>query len=309
MQFRDQFFPVGAPLVSPQEGLGLRRQSPEARRLFALSQAALDAGDPVNFAPYYALRAAPGPDGAPIGPRPFLSILTAADPMVPVASGYSFARAAGALPFLPPRFAETHPEWAAYATPARLWDTMGGRSPDEVLAQTWATEGLARLGRTSSGPSCAPNYVPSATCTTPPSFKDCQGAAADPDWMSEGANKWDAPRPTVPVRLARAADVRAVDAASLARAWAPRIVGAPFAPDSAGWQGSQPLLATVSAWIKPDGQHVFVNGDPCKAFDDVIYADHLLVRFLATGGKDLYLLSHPSSHRCLERESCPFFSF
>lgn len=306
-QFRDVFFPVGAPLVSPQEGLGLHRQSPEFRRLFTLSQAALDGADPVSFAPYYALRPAPGVDGRPLPPRPFASLLTTGDTMVPVSSGYAFARAAGALPFLPPRFAETHPEWATYATPQALWDELGGKSPDAALVDSWATEGLSRLRRASGGPACKPNYVASAACTSPPSARDCEVAVSDPDWLSEGANLWDAARPARPLRVARAADVRITDPASLNAAWAPRLAGRPLSSDDGAWAGKQPLLGTLSVWVRPAGQHVFVNGDPCKAFDETIHGNHLAARFLSTLGTDLYVLSHPGTHRCLEREACPFF--
>jgi hypothetical protein len=97
------------------------------------------------------------------------------------------------------------------------------------------------------------------------------------------------------------------DSLSLLRAWEPRLRGAPFTADERAWSGVLPLVGVVNAWVKPGGQHVFVNGDPCKAFDDVVYYNHLLARFLATEGKDLYFLSHPSSHLCLERETCPFF--
>ena len=44
--------------------------------------------------------------------------------------------------------------------------------------------------------------------------------------------------------------------------------------------------------------------DRDKTFDDVVYHVNLLVRFLATQGTDLYYLSHPTTHRCLERETC-----
>jgi len=308
-QFRDAFFPVGSPLVAPQEGLGLLRQSPEARRLFALVQAAIDGGDPVNFAPYYALRPAPGVDGVPLPPRAVVAWNTTGDPMVPVASGYSFARAAGALPFLPPTFAVTHPEWAEYAAPQALFDGLGGKTPNQLLVETHTIEGIARLERTRAGAACRANYVSSPVCTSPPSAGDCARALVDADWLSEGANLFDAARPPTPPRLARAADVRATDPSALARAWAPRIAGAPFAPDPApgALPPPAPLLGVLGAYIQPGGQHVFVNGDPCKAFDDVRYHDNLLARFLATRGTDLYVLSHPGTHRCLERETCPFY--
>ena len=305
-QFRDQFYPVGSPLVAPQEGFGLYRQSPELRRLFNLTQAAIDASDPVNFAPYYGLRAARGPDGKPMPPRAIVEMNTAGDPYVPSATGYTFARAAGTLPFLPPSFADTHPQWAEYATPRALFDQLGGKTPNDVLIETHVLEGVAHLGRTRGGPTCTPNYVKSSTCTTPPAASECDTAIYDADWLSEGANPWSPAHPTTPLRLARAIDVRAVDTPSLERAWKPRETGLPFASDDTGWNGTQPLAGVVNTWIEPGGTHVFVEGDPCKKFDDVVYATGILTRFLATQGKDLYFLSHPSTHRCLERETCPF---
>ncbi len=41
----------GAPLRSPAEGMGLRRQTPQLRRFLLLAQAALDPADPLSFAP------------------------------------------------------------------------------------------------------------------------------------------------------------------------------------------------------------------------------------------------------------------
>src|SRR5690606_15194646 len=118
--------------------------------------------DPINFAPYYALRSAPGPDGAPLSPRAILALNTAGDPSVPTATGYAFGRAAGAVPFLPPSFAETHPEWAAYATPSPLFEQHGGQTPTDVLIASHAIEGMARLERTRAGVACTPNYISSA---------------------------------------------------------------------------------------------------------------------------------------------------
>ena len=307
-QFRDHFYAVGSPLVAPQEGLGLHRQSPELRRLLHLTQAAVDPGDPINFAPYYGLRPAPGPDGEPLSPRAIAPLNPAGDPMVPVATGYAFARAAGAVPFLPPSFADSHPEWAEYATPRALWDQLGEKTPNDVLVSSHVLEGVARLERTRAGAACTPNYVSSESCTSPPKATTaCAQAVFDADWLSEGDNPWDPPRPAIPLRLARAIDIRATDASSLARAWEPRTTGAPFAPDVSAWAGSQPLAGVVNTWIEPLGQHVFITGNPCKKFDDVVYYSNLLVRFLATQGRDLYFASHPSTHRCLERELCPFF--
>lgn len=304
-QFRDHFFPVGSPLVAPQEGLGLYRQSPEARRLLDLAQAALDPGDPVNYAARYALEPAPGLDGKPLPARPFAEFNTAGDFFVPSATGYAFARAAGAVPFLPPSFATDQPAWAEFATPPALYEALGRKTPNEVLIDNFVLEGLARLGRTHAGPTCAANYQPSAVCTSAPSTRACATALYDADWLSEGKNLWDAPHPPVPLRLGRTADTRVTGAEALTATWAPRLAGAPFGPDDAYVPGS-PLLAVANAWIDPGGTHVFVNADPCKAFDDVAYHVEALVQFLASGGKDLYWLRKPTSHACLATRSCTF---
>jgi hypothetical protein len=298
---------VGSPLVAPEGGLGLRERSPELRRFVDLTRAALDAADPINFARYYGLRAAPAPDGAPMPPPGILVLNTAGDPVVPTSTGYAFARAAGELPFLPPVFADTFPSWAEYATPKALWDQLGGRTPNDILVETYALEGAARLGRIHGGPTCAPNYVPSGTCTSAPSPTACSNVLFDADWLSEGANPWNAPHPSVPLRLARIVDARATDSASLSQSWQPREVGVPFAAEGSAWTGSRALSAVVNAWLEPDGQHSFAAGNACEKFDDATYYDGLMVRFLATAGRDLYFLSHPSSHLCLERKTCPFF--
>jgi hypothetical protein len=242
-----------------------------------------------------------------MAPRAIVEHNTAGDPFVPSATGYAFVRAAGALPFLPPSFAETHPAWAEYATPHSLFDQLGGKTPNEVLVENHVLEGVARLGRTHAAPACMPNYAVSATCNDPPKSTECDTALYDVDWLAEGANPWSPAHPATPLRLARALDVRIVDPPSLERAWQPRATGVPFASDQNGWTGAQPLAGVLNTWIEPGGTHVFVEGDPCKKFDDVVYASNLLVRFLATQGKDLYFLSHPTSHGCLERETCPFF--
>src|SRR4029077_18932185 len=54
-QYRDTFYPVGSPLVAPQSGLGLVRQTPDLRKLLQLTQAAIDSSDPVSFASMYML--------------------------------------------------------------------------------------------------------------------------------------------------------------------------------------------------------------------------------------------------------------
>lgn len=308
-QFQGKFYGVGDPLVAPQEGLGLHRQSPEVRRLLQLAQAAIDPSDPVNFAPYYMLKPLPGIDGVNIGPRAVMSAHTVGDPFVPVAGNFVFARAAGALPFLSPGAADRIPEYAPYATPPKLYDLLGSKTPEQVAIDYFAIEGLARLERTPAGPACTANYVPSATCATPPSasLSVCRQTLADVDWFAEGVDRYDAQHPPAPLRLARDATERGGDLASLERSWAPRLAGSPGRSDSEGWAGDKPLVGIAAALIHPNGAHVWVAPNPCKAFDDVVYFNHLAARFLATHGRDYYPLTHPASHRCLAAAACEFF--
>jgi hypothetical protein len=309
-QFRDQLFGVGDPLVAPQEGLGLQRQTPEFRQLMMLTQAAVDPGDPVNFAPYYALRPMPGigAGARPLAPRPLLTSTTVGDGFVSIAGGYAFARAAGVLPFLPPDAAARFPEYAAYATPRALYDALGGKTPERVLIDTFAMEGIARLARTPAGARCSANYVPSATCTGSEklSAETCEQALFDVDWLAEGADLYDQQHLASPLRLVRVATPEGIDPGALDRTWAPRLKGAPFANDEAGWIPGPPLLAMMSAYVAPLGQHVWTTGDPCKAWDDATYYDHVVARFLASGGTDVYFTSHPRTHGCMAAQSCDF---
>jgi hypothetical protein len=309
-QFRARFYPVGTALVMPQEGIGYARQTPDIRRLLNISQGALDVADPAVFAPYYMMRPVPDIDGKPLPPRGIIVQSTVGDPDVPIATGAVFARAVGALPFLPPSAVTTMPEYAAYATPQKLYDAVGG-VPNDLLISNHVIEGIARLKRTHAGPACATNEAANAdaslSCPTPSAAdpSTCAQTLYDIDYASDGTNLLDAPHPTVPLRLGRLASVIGTDAASLDTSWTPRLsVLSPTSPDGA--QASAPIVGMVNAYVNPLGQHVYVINDPCRAFDDVTYYDTQMGRFLATGGHDLYVLSHPQTHKCMATQTCPF---
>jgi hypothetical protein len=307
-QFQDRFYPVGTQLVAPQEGLGLSRQSPELRRLLDLTQGGIESSDPINYARAYVLSPLTHPNGARLPPRGVAVFNTTGDPLVPTGTGISFARAAGAVPFLPPEALDRYPEYADYVTPQALYDQLGKKTPNQVLIDNHVVEGLARMERTRAGSACAANYAPSATCSSrPDTVERCKKALYDADWLAEGKDLWDAPHPQRPLRLARAAGT-ITNASDLDAVWAPRLrAGLGGTDDNAYVPTSQPLVSLVNAYNDPLGQHVWVNGNPCKAFDDAVYYNHLLIRYLASRGTDMYFASHPSSHRCLERETCPFF--
>jgi hypothetical protein len=168
-------------------------------------------------------------------------------------------------------------------------------------------EGVSRMGRT-PGSACGINYVTSATCNAPPTTdaSTCADTLFDADWLGEAAQSYGQRHPSVPLRLARIATAHVSDTASLAAAWGPRIAGAPFGQDGA-WTPGAPLVASVTAYIAPLGQHDWSVGEPCEAFDATTYMDNTLAHFFATSGQDLYYLSHPFTHACMANTSCPMF--
>ncbi len=315
-QFRNRFFAVGEQLVAPQEGLGLRRQTPELRRFAMLAQAALDPADPVNFAPFIARKPLTDPTGAVTPPHGIMNVSTVGDGFVPIGTGIAFGRAAGAVPFLPPGAMTATPEYADFVTPQALYDALGGRTPNQILIENHVVEGISRYARTPVQASCNVNYTTTALCKDTPALdpKACSEALYDADYFGEGAQPYGQQHAAVPLRLARAADRFGPRSdAELARAWEPRIRGAPVdgtispsAPET-GWAGNARLVAQIQAYIVPQGQHVYDVSDPCRTWDAATYIDGLMARFFASDGQDLYYLSHPRTHGCLARfNGCSF---
>jgi hypothetical protein len=313
-QFMDRFFPVGSQLAAVQDGLGFKRNAPDARRFWFLAQIGVDPGDPINYAPYYMLRPLPDPDGNPTKARAMIGANTVGDAFVNIETGMNFARAAGAIPFFPPDALSRYPEYADYVTPQPLYDAFGGKTPNQVLIENYEVEGVWRFGRRPAGPSCGVNYDPSdaVTCPSPPAVDPvlCTNTLYDADWMSEGKNRYDAQHPQVPLRLARVAGLR-VDPSNpqtLLDAWKPRLMGVPFASDTGAWDASAPVLGVMNIYIKPQGQHTWDVVDACKIWDDAEYGGNMAAHFFRSNGTDPYYLSHPATHECLEALTCPFFA-
>jgi hypothetical protein len=306
-QFFNMFYPVGSTLVAPQEGLGYLRNTPDFRRLMNLVQAGFDPADPINFAPYYMMRPNVGPDGTNLPPRALLGINTVGDGFVNISTGMTFARAAGALPFLPPSALESYPDYADYVTPAALYDQFNGQTAADLLIGNYEVEGIARLARTPSLTGmCGVNYVTSSQCNSPPAAApmQCEDELYDADWFAEGQDQYGQQHASIPLRLARDATQHATDPNTLNAAWGARIQGTPFTPDTSAW--SQPLVAVASGYMAPLGQHSFDAGNPCEGFDAPAYFDNTMARFFTSGGTDLYYLSHPTTHRCMASGTCPF---
>ena len=262
----------GARLTSPADGMGIRRQTPNLRRFLLLAQAALDGGDPINYAREYFIR--PSDNGAP---RALLVINTIGDQAVPISTGNAFARAAGLIPFFRPDAASRYPDFAEYVTPQGLFDRYG-RTPDRLLAARGVYEGLSIYNRF-------------------PAANGRQDALFDVDDLDEGAQGFTEQAESQPLRLVRYA--RAIDsAAAVNDVWAPTLAG--YTPSAA------PMGAVLNAYIRPEGVHGFGLPEPSLPWDPGVYLVNLVGRFFSSDGADLPYRSTPATHQCLARSDCDF---
>ena len=115
-----------APLVAPCDGFGFRRATPDLRRFLGLSQIALDAGDPMNWAPYWdGTRKLTYGNGETVHTS-MIVMPSDGDPGVMVADGIALGRAAGYI-----HYDRDDPRY--------------GKSDNQQLIDTWTTEGTYRL--------------------------------------------------------------------------------------------------------------------------------------------------------------------
>lgn len=327
-RFQNKYYAAGSPLVAIAEGFGHIRQTPALRRFMSLAAHIVDPGDPVNYAPYFALKPITDPDGNLHPPTAMVNVVTVGDMNVPISSGIALGRVAGALPFLTPDAADRYPAYADYATPAELYSALGGKTPNGVLVENHVLEGVNRLQRhapsdlTSCGVNelpitadvvCHPNCTKDDTssclggqhcvndrCVKKPiSENDCAQFLFDADALDEGLDQYGEAQAAVPLRTGRIA--MPATPSSIDAVWAPRLKGKPFAPDKGAWQADQRILAQLMAYIEPKGVHGFNPATPCDNWDSGMYMINVIGRFFATDGADLYYLSHPSSHQCLSK--------
>lgn len=120
-------FEAGSPLTALGDGFGLRRQSPETRRFMGIAQIALEAGDPVNYAPNFEQRLLQYGTGEKVRTRAVV-VNTIGDMNVPMATGAAIARAAGFI-----ELRKKDPRW--------------GKTANRVLIDTGALEAVERTGR------------------------------------------------------------------------------------------------------------------------------------------------------------------
>jgi hypothetical protein len=119
-------YKAGTPLIAFTDGFGLRRASPETRRFMGLAQLGLEAGDPVNVAPFYERWLLKYGTGEEVATRAMI-INSIGDMNVPMATGVQIARAAG--------YVELFQK-----------DPRYGKTDNQVLIDSHAIEAVERAG-------------------------------------------------------------------------------------------------------------------------------------------------------------------
>jgi hypothetical protein len=277
-RYQDRTWSVGDPLVSPTEGFGLRRQSPELRRFFQLAQTALEPGDPINYVRRIFLRPVAAEDWAGGGHRSLLVASSVGDQDVPLSAGNAMARAAGILPFLPVGAPAALADWT---TPDTFAITYDDASPQALLNRFHVLEGVARLER---------HPIP-----------ENARFLADVDDLGEGLQLFGADgsiggtlapvRLDPPFRWTRAS-----------RPYAE--AGDPFdlPPGLA-----DAYSAVLNVYVEPLGNHGTEIPNAMKTWDEGVYFAHLVGRWFATRGEDLRYHTDQTGHHCLEDYTCAFF--
>lgn len=274
-----RIYEAGSTLVAPAEGLGLRRQSPDLRRLASLAQIALDPADPINYARHVFLDPASAPD-VPARARSIMVMNTAGDTTVPPATGNAYARAAGILAFMPPDAPDDFADWRA---PARFAEDYGWATPDDVLIEMHVLEGIADLER--HPVEGAPQFL------------------FDVDDLSDG-QQYFAPRGNR--QLAESEGGLRPNRLPRPLRWGRESRPATLAMSLDPWSTSSTfngVSVVLNAMTIPNGQHVLLPVDPEKIFDEGEYLLNAIGWYLASGGTELpwVVLRNPF---CLESSSC-----
>jgi hypothetical protein len=329
VRFHGVQYGIGTSLVSLVDGFGYIRQTPSFRRLVGLGQTAVNAADPINFAPYYGLKPVFDPWGNERPAKGLAAMVVTGDPTVPAYAGMALGRAAGTLPFLPPDAVEHFPAFDDYVTPRPLYEALGHRTANRVYIDQHVIEGVSRLGRAPASETCSPNEEPltDSACHAPCTKDDdcdypqdcvqgicqrtvtqheCDNALLDIDALGEGKDQFGQRMQEPPLRLSRTA----APAAELGveGVWAPRLLGIPYTADENAWSATAPVNGLINSYLVPWGAHTFMLTDRCQKFDTGKYLINLVGRYFSTQGRDLYFLSHPSTHHCLENDTCPFMT-
>ncbi|MFO0759838.1 MAG: hypothetical protein U0359_25355 [Byssovorax sp.] len=122
----DKTFNAGSPFIAPCDGFGQRRATPDLRRFLGLSQIALDAADPFNWAPAWNESRPMRYGTGEVVHTNVMVVPSVGDPGVLIAAGVALGRSAGFI---------EHDKV----------DDRYGKSQNQVMIDTYTIEGTVRL--------------------------------------------------------------------------------------------------------------------------------------------------------------------
>lgn len=165
VEFERRRYRIGDPLVSPTEGLGLKRAEPDLRRFQGLGQLVIDRADPAVYARHLSMEPLTYPGTNETTSVNALIVTTVGDMNVPASGGVTLGRAAGFIPW-------------------NRVDERYGVPANQVLIDTYMVEAVHTLKR----------YVNAATG---------EGAHIDVENFSRGTDIWgeNIPRLDPPLHL------------------------------------------------------------------------------------------------------------
>lgn len=281
-RFGQRIWSAGDRLVSPAEGLGYRRQSPDVRRSLFIAQTALEAADPINYARRVFLDPVRDPT-VPDRPRSVLVANSAGDLNVCLNAGHAYARATGVLPFLPPDAPSELAEWRAPTSFLGRYDGLS--SPNDVLLEWHVSEGAARLERHPTD--------------------DVADFLVDVEDLSDGRLRFredgggqqtDGLQPVrldPPLRWVRESRAHAGGG-----------------DDPFDVVRGEAVSGVITYYVVPEGVHGFdeIIYPADATFDGSQYLINLVGHYAATDGTDLLYHSDPRGHACLADSSCSFLA-
>lgn len=293
-KYQSQNYKAGDALVSPVDGFGMIRNTPEYREFMVVAQMVLDPADPINYAPHYFL------DPLDIKPEGkvmhnVLVMPTVGDMNVPVNTGIAIARAAGILPMTwneavkkdyfygPSKTAWNDAKnYDAWLKNKMTWQEMnaqykkdGKTTPNQILLDNYVIEGLEKMKRFSEKPDDGVACVNDSNCRFGGTCKDglCYiKILSDPDDLAEGKTGFNNPRITPPLRITL--------------------------------KTKSGISALRIPYGHPSGSHFFNPFGPAEyygvksTFDLGTYMINEMKHYFMTGGKELY------DDPCLEKSAC-----
>lgn len=284
------YAPVGEPLVSPAEGYGIAKNTPDFRTFLAIGQNILEPGDPINYAPHYFLDPLLYPEEGEILGRDLrtsgLIIGTVGDMNVPVNTAAAQGRAAGIVDIF-----DT--------------DTVYGKSYNQVYLDNYMIEGIHKLNRNypddASG-RCTEAAAPGG-CTVlfdvddldrdcdgkeapylqtparrwvpsdPSDWGECEPDGADPD---TGYDRWRCGRCEM---LTSTVTTAPANPSRLEPCRAGTFIERVYCPGGVSMQ--------IWPYIKTEGEHGFNIPEPCNAFDINMFMANLIALYFSSGGTTL----------------------